>query len=147
MWPPHAIEQLSGMPTRDSFRAMTVFLSVALGGAIGSAARYLLSQWITGFAAASFPVAILAINVLGSFAMGVLAGTMALAWSPSLEIRSFLTTGILGGFTTFSAFSLDAAILIQRGELGWAGIYVGASVLLSISGLFAGLSLTRAVLS
>jgi CrcB protein len=85
----------------------------------------------------------LIVNVAGSFAIGVLAEVFALTWSTSPEVRAFLTTGILGGFTTFS--SLDAVLLIERRDLLGAGLYVGGSVGLSIIGLFAGLALVRAL--
>jgi fluoride exporter len=87
------------------------------------------------------------VNVLGSFIMGALAGWLAFkageGWSQPL--RLFLTTGILGGFTTFSAFSLDAVLIWERGQNGLAATYVAASVLLSIAGLVAGLGLARTI--
>src|SRR5690606_31602004 len=96
---------------------------------------------------AAFPWGTLTVNVLGSLVMGALAGWLAFkageGWSQPL--RLFLATGILGGFTTFSAFSLDAVLLWERGEAGLAAAYAGLSVLLSIGALMAGLALVRAV--
>ena len=86
----------------------------------------------------------LSVNVGGSFIMGVLVEVMALAWSPSLELRAFMTVGALGAFTTFSTFSLDFMVLFERGALGAALLYALLSVVLSITALFAGLALMRA---
>jgi len=122
-----------------------IVLAIAAGGALGSVARYLFAGQVTRLAGSHFPWGILVVNVLGSFAMGVLVETMARSWSASPEMRAFLAVGVLGGFTTFSSFSLDAALLIQRGSLGPAAAYVLGSVALSILGLFAGLALVRAL--
>lgn len=119
------------------------FLIVFLGGGLGAALRHgvnLLSARLLGTA---FPFATLFENVSGSLVMGLLAAYFAFRGDASQEWRLFLTTGILGGYTTFSAFSLDTALLYERGELGLAALYVLASVLLSIGGLFAGLVLVR----
>ena len=83
------------------------------------------------------------VNVTGSLVMGLIAGYFAFKGDASQNWRLFLATGILGGYTTFSAFSLDAALLYERGEVGLAAIYVVASVVLSIAGLFAGLAIAR----
>src|SRR6476469_8077974 len=95
----------------------------------------------------SFPWGTVAVNILGSARMGLLAGWLAFkaeqGWSQPL--RLFLTTGVLGGFTTFSAFSLDAVLIWERGQLGLAGAYVAASVALSIAGLVAGLAAIRSL--
>jgi CrcB protein len=91
----------------------------------------------------AFPYSTLTINITGSIVMGVIAGYFAFKGDASQHWRLFLTTGILGGYTTFSAFSLDAALLYERGEIGLAAIYVVASVVISILGLFAGLALAR----
>ena len=119
------------------------FLIVFLGGGIGAALRHgvnLLSARLLG---TGFNYATLFENVSGSLVMGLLVGYFAFAGGASQHWRLFLTTGILGGYTTFSAFSLDAALLYERGQLGLAALYVTASVLLSIAGLFAGLWLIR----
>ena len=90
-----------------------------------------------------FPYATFFINVSGSAIMGAVAAYFAFLGDASQHWRLFLTTGILGGYTTFSAFSLDAALLYERGQWGLAAFYVVGSVILSIVGLFAGLALVR----
>ncbi|WP_372425280.1 fluoride efflux transporter CrcB [Salinarimonas chemoclinalis] len=120
--------------------ALTVFLGAGLGGVL---------RWLVGLAALRafgpvFPWGTLAVNVAGSFAIGVVA-TLVLARMPSETARLFLMTGLLGGFTTFSAFSLDAVALVERGAPGLAAAYVGASVALSLAGIAAGLALGRAL--
>lgn len=124
---------------------MNTLLWVALGGAIGASGRYLVGTAIGSAAQNAFPWATLTVNICGSFVLGVLAGLMAFAWSPSPELRAFLTVGVLGGFTTFSAFSLDVVLLAERGRLDLAGVYVASTVILSVGGLFAGLRLARGV--
>jgi CrcB protein len=122
---------------------MPVVLWVALGGAIGSAARYGVNVWSGRLLGSEFPWHTLIVNLLGCFVMGVLTGLMALKLDVSQETRAFLTTGILGGFTTFSAFSLDFALLVERKAYLSAGAYAASSVLLSLAAVFAGLHLTR----
>lgn len=120
------------------------FLQVALGGALGASARYLAGLWIVrAVGHTPFPVAILTVNILGSFLMGVFV--VAAAHRGLTYLSPFVMTGILGGFTTFSAFSLEAVTLYQRGDLAGAATYVGASVVLSILGLVAGLWVARGV--
>ena len=119
------------------------FLIVFLGGGVGAALRHgvnLASARLLGMA---FPYATLIENVSGSLLMGVLAAYFAYLGEASQHWRLFLTTGILGGYTTFSAFSLDAALLYERGELMLAAVYILFSVALSVGGLFAGLALVR----
>jgi fluoride exporter len=119
------------------------FLIVFLGGGIGAALRHgvnLLSARLLG---TGFNYATLFENVSGSLVMGLLVGYFAFAGGASQHWRLFLTTGILGGYTTFSAFSLDSVLLYERGEPGLAALYVVLSVGLSIGGLFAGLALVR----
>ena len=119
------------------------FVIVFIGGGLGAALRHgvnLLSARLFGTA---FPWHTLIENVTGSLVMGLLAGYFAFKGDTSQSWRLFLTTGILGGYTTFSAFSLDTALLYERGELGLAALYVALSVALSIGGLFAGLALVR----
>jgi CrcB protein len=122
---------------------MMGFLIVFLGGGIGAALRHGVNLGSARLLGTAFPYHTLIINVTGSLVMGLIAGYFALKGDSSQSWRLFLTTGILGGYTTFSAFSLDAALLYERGELGLAALYVGASVALSIGGLFAGLALVR----
>jgi CrcB protein len=119
------------------------FAIVFLGGGLGAALRHgvnLLSARLFGTA---FPWHTFIENVTGSFAMGLLAAYFAFKGSDSQHWRLFVTTGILGGYTTFSAFSLDAVLLYERGAIAQAALYVTASVVLSVGGLFAGLGLVR----
>ena len=126
---------------------MKMILAIAAGGALGAVGRHLLAHHVNTLAGGGFPLGILVCNVLGSFLMGVLVEVMALTWSASLEMRAFLAVGVLGAFTTFSTFSLDAVLLVQRGDLAKAGLYVAASVTLSILGLMLGLQAARSVLA
>jgi CrcB protein len=119
------------------------FLIVFIGGGLGAALRHGVNLASLRWLGAAFPYATLFENVTGSLVMGLLAGYFAFKGDASQSWRLFLTTGILGGYTTFSAFSLDAALLYERGELGLAAVYVLASVLLSIAGLFAGFWIVR----
>jgi len=120
-----------------------VLLAIAIGGGLGSLARHYLSTGVYSVTGSTFPYGILAVNVLGGLIMGIVVELGALKLSYSLEMRAFLTTGILGGFTTFSTFSLDTALLIERGDWLGAAIYMVASVLLSVAALFGGLWLVR----
>ena len=123
---------------------MKVFLSVALGGAVGATARYLFENYLGTWVGAGFPWATLTINVVGgSFMLGVLVALSALLWSPSATLSAFLVIGVLGGFTTFSAFSLDVILLAERGRIETAVLYSLASLSLAVGALFTGLRLTR----
>ena len=126
---------------------MISYLLVFLGAGIGGALRHGVNLGCARYCGPSFPWGTLSVNVVGSFATGALAAWLAFrageGWSQPL--RLFLATGILGGFTTFSAFSLDAVMIWERGEAGLAAAYVAASVVLSIGGLIAGLALVRTV--
>jgi CrcB protein len=126
---------------------MKILLAIALGGAVGAVGRHFAAAKIAALLGHGFPFGTLAVNVVGSFVMGALVETMALAWSPSAEMRAFLTVGILGAFTTFSTFSLDVAVLVERGQSLNAAIYIIVSVSLSVAGLFAGLHLFRQLLT
>lgn len=121
------------------------FLHVALGGAIGAALRYGMVLALARLIPPGFPVAVPAVNILGSFLMGLFA---VLSFHRGLEpLNPLVMTGLLGGFTTFSAFSLDAVTLMERGELLSAAGYVLASVGLSIAALLLGMALARSVLA
>ena len=122
----------------------SIMAMVALGGAIGSVLRYMVSS-IQSPTWTGFPYGIFIVNVSGGFVMGLLVELMALKFSVSSETRAFLTTGIMGGYTTFSTFSLESALLLQRHAWGLAAGYVFGSALLSILALFCGLWLVRAV--
>ncbi len=120
-------------------------LQVALGGAIGASARYAVGVALLRAMGPGFPVATIAVNIVGSFLMGafvVFAGSRGLT-----HLSPFVMTGILGGFTTFSAFSLEALTLWERGDVGQAAIYVGLSVVGSLLGLGAGLWMMRGILA
>ena len=125
---------------------MKTYLAVAAGGAVGAGGRY-------GFVAAvgplfnpGFPIGTLAANVAGSFLMGALVEILALVWSPSEAVRAFLVVGVMGTFTTFSAFSMEAVTLLWQGATGAALAYILASVILSLAGVFAGMRLLRLAL-
>ena len=120
---------------------LNAFLSVALGGAIGASARFGAGLVLVRAFGSGFPVAVLAVNIVGSFLMGLFV-----VWSFQRGMEQwnlFVMTGILGGFTTFSAFSLEAFTLFEKGQVGAAGLYVALSVVLSLLGLFAGVTLAR----
>jgi fluoride exporter len=119
------------------------FLIVFLGGGIGAALRHGVNLVMARWAGTAFPFATLTENVTGSLVMGLLVGYFAFHGGVPQHWRLFLTTGILGGYTTFSAFSLDTVLLYERGEFGLAALYVILSVALTIGGLFAGLALMR----
>jgi CrcB protein len=117
-------------------------LQVALGGAIGASLRYLAGVWVVRMLGHTpFPVAILGVNIVGSLLMGLFIG--AAAHRGLTHLSPFVATGILGGFTTFSAFSLEAVTLYERGDLAGAALYVALSVVLSILALFVGLWIAR----
>jgi CrcB protein len=126
---------------------VNAYLVIFVGAGIGGALRHGVNTACARAFGLGLPWGTLTVNIAGSFAMGVLAAWFAFkageGWSQSAKL--FLTTGILGGFTTFSAFSLDAVLLWERGDLGSAAAYVLGSVLLSILGLVAGLALVRAL--
>jgi fluoride exporter len=122
-----------------------MLLAVAAGGAAGSVARFVTMSAIGHWFGAAFPYGTLAVNVVGSLVMGVLVEWWALAWSPAQELRALLAVGVLGGFTTFSSFSLDLVVLVQRGEMVVAALYMVVSVVFSVGALFAGLFLVRGI--
>lgn len=124
--------------------SMYPYLLVGLGGALGSMARHGSNVLVTRLFPMPFPLSTLVVNVGGSLLMGVVAGMLGrivAGWSDDAQL--FLAVGVLGGFTTFSAFSLDTLKLLERGELALAGIYVLGSVLMSILALAVGLQLAR----
>lgn len=121
-------------------------LLVALGGACGAVSRHAVNVFVLQQFGAGFPLATLTVNVVGSFLMGVVTGLVALGWNISPRAQLFLMTGLLGGFTTFSAFSIDVLALHERGEWVSGLIYVITSVVLSITAAFLGIVLVRRVL-
>ena len=124
---------------------MTSVFSVALGGAIGAVGRYGVNVAATRLLGIGFPWGTVIVNVVGSFAMGVLI--VWLANKGGMRFAPFLMTGVLGGFTTFSAFSLDAITLFERGQTLQAGAYVLGSVLTALIAIMAGMAATRMALT
>lgn len=122
---------------------MNAYLIVFLGAGFGGALRHGVNVAALRWLGMGFPYGTLIVNVVGSLAMGLLAGYFATKADPGQAWRLFLTTGILGGFTTFSAFSLDVAFLYERGEIAMTAVYVLTSVAVSVAALFAGLFLMR----
>lgn len=123
---------------------MTSLFSVALGGAIGSSLRYAIGVGLFRvFGHTGFPLGVISVNVIGSFLMGVFI--VIAAHKGLAHMNPFVAVGVLGGFTTFSAFSLETVNLVERGQLGLAGAYVLLSVFLSVGALFVGLWVTRGV--
>lgn len=116
---------------------------VAAGGAVGASLRHLTGLAAMRLLGVNFPWGTLAVNIVGSFAMGVFIELLARRFGASNELRLFVATGLLGGFTTFSAFSLDVAVLWERGAAGTAAGYVLVSVIGAILALFAGLWVAR----
>ena len=123
---------------------MGTVLAVGVGGGLGALARYYIAGWVQP-AGALFNWGIFVVNITGGLLMGMIVEAGALRLNLSPELRTFLTVGILGGYTTFSTFSLDSVLLLQRGEYGQAAFYVIGSVVLSILALFAGLWIVRSL--
>jgi len=121
---------------------MGPYLIIFAGAGLGGMARHGVNMAAARLGYA-FPWGTLAVNVAGSFLMGVLTAWFALRTGVPQQVKLFLTTGLLGGFTTFSAFSLDAALMWERGALGPLATYVAGSVALSVAGLFAGMAAVR----
>ena len=126
---------------------MKMLLLASAGGAIGAGTRYAISHWFAVKGLIGFPWATLFINVTGSALMGLTVGLLMSRAEMPVELRVFLATGILGGYTTFSAFSLEIWQLFERGEVGAAAVYVVASVVLSIAGLAGGIFVARWIVS
>ena len=126
---------------------MRLLLLACAGGAIGAGLRHLVNIGAVRLLGLGFPWGTVIVNVVGSFLMGLLIEALALRYSGSIEVRTFLATGLLGGLTTFSAFSLDFAILLERGAHGPAALYLFGSVSLAILALFAGLAAGRMLFS
>ena len=126
---------------------MQLALLTAAGGAIGAVLRLLVNQAGLRWLGPAFPWWTVFVNVTGSLAMGALAAFLMARAEPSDGLRAFLATGILGGYTTFSAFSLDFASLVERGEMGAAFLYAGGSVMVSLAAVFLGLMLGRALVA
>jgi CrcB protein len=122
-----------------------LYAIVFIGGGIGAALRHGVNIAAARLFGTSFPYGTLTVNVVGSLVMGLLTAYFAFRAGVPQHWRLFLTTGILGGFTTFSTFSLDVAALYERGEVATAAFYVVVSVLVSLAALFAGLAVVRSL--
>lgn len=129
-----------------SHQAIT-FLLVFIGGGIGSMLRHAANLISASLFGLNIPASTLFVNISGSLAMGLLAGWFAFRGHSDQLTRLFLTTGIIGGFTTFSAFSLEAALLLERGQTAGSALYVIGSVVIAIAGIFAGIAIIRALVS
>ena len=124
------------------------WLLIGIGGALGSVARHGLNHWMQSRWFTTFPLGIFVVNVLGSIAIGVVAGIVVSGrWTASVEARTFLMVGVLGGFTTFSSFTLDTLTLIRGGHLGYAVWNVVGQVVLSLVGITAAYQATVFALS
>lgn len=124
---------------------MKLVLAIAAGGAIGALGRYFVGYYALRLLGSSFPFGTLIVNIFGSFLVGVLIALISLRGVVNEELRVFLTVGVLGGFTTFSAFSHDFYYLIERGDILIAGGYVVLTVSLALMAVFAGINFIRAV--
>jgi CrcB protein len=120
-----------------------VFLIVFVGGGIGSMLRHGVNQASASIFGLHFPHGTLIVNLLGSFLMGLIAGWFAFRGVGTQQLKLFLTTGVIGGFTTFSAFSLDASLMLERGKTGVAMLYIAGNVIGGIGGVFVGLAILR----
>jgi CrcB protein len=124
------------------------YLLVFVGGGVGAAARHAVNRAALALVGPDYPAGTLVVNITGSMAMGMLVAWFGFRGETTTAAeRLFLTTGVLGGFTTFSAFALDAAVMWERHDIASAALYVGSSVVLSIAGLFGGMFLARMPLS
>jgi CrcB protein len=122
---------------------MKLILAIAVGGAPGAVARYKAGYWLAQVLGHGFPWGTLAVNIIGSFLMGLLVEGAAVRWHLDGNLKALLMTGLLGGFTTFSTFSLDVVTLLQRDQILLAGVYLLGSVIVSILALFLGILLIR----
>ena len=120
---------------------------VAMGGAAGSALRYVIASWIQARSGGPFPVGTLIVNISGSILLGLVLRYALEAPAISPEVRALLTTGVIGGYTTFSTFSYETAALIEEGDWRRAALYVGLSVVISLAGTFLGFAGARELLA
>ena len=126
---------------------MKTFLFVAFGGAVGAAARYAVSLALINIGGSQFPFATFIVNICGSFFLGLVLACLDYSSSSSPEIRAFLVVGVLGGFTTFSAFSFDIFMLAERQRLDLLAAYMFGTLILSLAGFLSGFRVTRAIIS
>ena len=124
---------------------MLVYVSIAIGGALGALARYAVGGWVHGWAGSGFPWGTLTVNILGAFLLGFTARFLQ-GIAADASLRALVMIGFLGAFTTFSTFSYETATLLRDGELGLGTLYVAGSVLVALAGAFLGLGLAGAIL-
>ncbi len=124
---------------------MKQVLAVAAGGALGSALRFWMSTWVHGIAGRGFPYGTLTVNVLGSFVMGLLCVLLIDKLNVSLEWRAALLTGVLGGFTTFSSFSMETLTLFEMGEPFKASLYILLSIAVCLAATWVGVVVARQI--
>jgi CrcB protein len=132
---------------RQSLEDRLGYLIVFIGGGIGAALRHGVNTLVARVVSTGFPLHTLLINVLGSVLMGIIAAFFALKSHLPAPTRLFLTTGILGGFTTFSTYALETVLLYERGQLGYAALYAAGSVVLAVGGLFLGMAAVRSLVN
>lgn len=125
---------------------MNMIFAVAAGGAIGATGRFLMGRFMFNLMGSGFPWATLSVNIIGSFFIGFLVTILATRYSLSHAWQGFLIIGVLGGFTTFSAFSLEVALMIEKHQLTSAALYALASVIIGVLALFAGLYAGRTLI-
>lgn len=125
---------------------MKILFFIAMGGAIGSTSRYLCVRSIAQLAGDGFPWGTMIVNVLGGLLIGALVSAFALRLIAGDNLKAFLFVGVLGGFTTFSAFTLELADFLQQGQLGFAFLYAAGSVIVSLAACLGGLLLVRGIL-
>lgn len=123
--------------------SVKVLVAVAVGGALGAVGRYVLTGVVGQWAGHGFPWGTMAVNLIGSFVLGVLVEAMALLWSPGEVVRAFLVVGFVGAFTTFSAFSMDIHVLMTRDQFIPAVAYVMISVVVGLGALLGGMAMFR----
>lgn len=126
---------------------MRIFWSVAVGGALGCVSRYYLTAFIQQRAGPSFPVGTLVINITGSFLLGFIMRYALQSGAVSVETRMLLTSGFCGGYTTFSTYSYETAMMLDDGEYGRAALYVGSSVVLALVGTLLGFAAANRLLA
>jgi len=126
---------------------MRIFWSVAVGGALGCVSRYYLTAFIQQRAGPSFPVGTLLINITGSFLLGFIMRYALQSGAVSAETRMLLTSGFCGGYTTFSTYSYETAMMLDDGEYGRAALYVGSSVVLALAGTLLGFAAANRLLA
>jgi len=124
---------------------MNMVLAIALGGGFGAVMRHYAVNWVTSILGHSFPYGILFVNVMGSFLIGLIVEALAIKYELPFEVRAFLVTGFLGGFTTFSTFSLDIFKMIETGEYISSVVYILSSVLISLIALFLAIYMVREI--